>query len=96
MNTEDRIIGVVRNGELTELGSELSPELPFKLTRAPIQAGHGPEAQAIDLRPYEGHVIMVTGERDEGWVRSARIIDEAGPLLTVIILKIYEGHEVTF
>lgn len=45
----------------------------------------------LDLSKYEGRAIMVRGSLPEynGWLYEAQIIDEASPILTAVVNKIF-------
>ncbi len=83
-------MGIVQDGEFYCLtpGSEIS--IPAKLTGMPMYAASLPESQEFDLTIYEGQVIMVNGYNGGGWIYSAEIIDQAGPILTAVVLEVYE------
>lgn len=97
MNDDMSYVGIVKkNGELTILNPAMPPGFTFRLTESPMQAGHGPEVREIDLSAYAGRAIMVSGNLSGGWIWSAHIVDEAGPMLSAVVLKVFGAQEITF
>jgi hypothetical protein len=43
----------------------------------------------LDISPYEGNAIVVRGYDSGGWIYSAEVIDEAGPILTAVVLRVF-------
>lgn len=87
-----RFIGVVEMGEFLILDPPRPIGGTVSLTRIPMQAAQSPESDEIDLAGYEGRSIMVCGHEDSGWIYSAKIIDQAGPILTAVVEKVF-GQE---
>jgi hypothetical protein len=48
-----------------------------------------PETAELDLSVYEGKAIMVHGHDGGGWIYSAMVIDQAGPILTAVVRKVF-------
>ena len=48
-----------------------------------------PERAELDLTEYEGQAIMVRGLNAGGWVYSAAVIDQAGPILTAVVQQVF-------
>lgn len=49
-----------------------------------------PESAELDLTPYEGKAVMVSGrDGGAGWVYSAQVVDEAGPILTAVVYQVF-------
>ncbi len=87
-----RFIGVVKGGEFVILDPPSPAGRTARLTRIPIQAARSPESDEIDLVGYEGRTIMVCGQEDGGWIYSAKIVDQAGPIVTALVEKVF-GQE---
>lgn len=66
-----------------------------RLTRIPIQAAQLPESDEIDLAGYEGRSIMVCGREESGWIYSAKVVDQAGPIITALVEKVFGHGETT-
>jgi hypothetical protein len=84
-----RFIGVVETGEFLIFDPPNVAGKTARLTRIPIQASWPPESDEIDLAGYEGRAIMVCGREDSGWIYSAKIVDQAGPIITAIVRKVF-------
>ncbi len=88
----DQFLGIVENGNFRILSP--TPSLgSARLTGIPMQAAVSPEFEELDLTAYEGCAIMVCGHDGGGWIYSARIVDRAGPILTAVVLKLFERVE---
>lgn len=61
-----------------------------RLTTLPRQTNQPPQLHELDLSEHEGQTLMVKGEEGGEWLWSAEIIDEAGPILTAIVQKLYQ------
>jgi hypothetical protein len=80
---------MVKEEKLTILLPESEAGNIARLTEMPMQAAIPPEAQEISVRKHEGKVIMVKGSIDGGWIYSAEVIDLAGPILSALVLKVF-------
>ena len=87
-----RFIGVVKGGEFLVLDPPGTAGGTARLTRIPIQAAQPPESDEIDLAAYEGRAIMVCGREDSGWIYSAKVVDQAAPIITALVEKVF-GQE---
>ena len=87
---DENFLGIIQDGEfyILTLGTEIT--IPTRVTGMPMYAASLPESQEFDLTIYEGQVIMVNGYDGGGWIYSAEIIDQAGPILTEVVLEVYE------
>jgi hypothetical protein len=86
----DLIIGIVRGGEFHPLESRQSLLGPVKLTSIRMMEARSPESGELRLEDYEGSVIMVwTKGSGGGWLYDARIVDQAGPILTAVALRVF-------
>jgi len=92
MNGNDQFLGIVQNGEF----QLLEPYRPLggsvRLTGISMQESVPPESAELDLTEYEGKAIMVSGHDGGGWIYSAVVIDQAGPILTAVVQKVF-GRE---
>lgn len=61
----------------------------FRLTSVRIREAVSPESREINLTEYEGEAIMIQGLENEEWIYSAELIDEAGPILTLLVQKLF-------
>jgi len=89
VNSDATLLGVVEQGRFRLLEpAPVSPVELFDLTTMEMQVSVPPEMHQIDLTPYEGKAIMVQGHAGGGWIYSAAVIDEAGPILTALVLRV--------
>lgn len=89
MNGNEQFLGLVQVGEFHILAPYRSPGGSARLTRIFRQEARPPQSGELDLTEYEGKVIMVSGHLDSGWIYSATVIDQAGPILTVVVLEVF-------
>ncbi len=90
----DTFLGLVQDSRFTVLVPEAAHCCSVRLTRLEQPAIMESEAVAtheLDLSKYEGRAIMVRGSLPEykGWLYEAQIIDEASPILTAVVNKIF-------
>lgn len=85
MNSQETdIVGVVQDGRFQPLQPNVSEIGLIKLTSITMSAAQSPESAVLDLAPYEGGVIMVRGHHSDGWIYSAQVIEQAGPILAAV------------
>jgi hypothetical protein len=92
MNGNDQFLGIVQNGVFELLAPRRAPGGSVRLTSIPMQAAVSPESAELNLRVYDGKAIMVSGHDGGGWIYSAAVIDQAGPILTAVVQKVF-GQE---
>lgn len=91
-------LGIVQNDQFKLLRSEhasLSEPTSgdsFRLTSIARQAAESPESGEIDLVKYGGSAIMVRGIDGEGWIYSAVVVDQAGPILTAVVQQVFSAR----
>ena len=84
----NELIGIVQNGRFLPLtGVTIGAQV--QLTTIQRQEARSPDSSLLDLRPYEGQAIMVSGYLDSGWLYSAGVKDRAGPILTAVVKKVF-------
>jgi len=89
MNGNDQFLGVVQDGAFELLSPYHAPGGSARLTAIPMQAAVPPETAELDLSAYEGQASMVRGHDGGGWIYSAVVIDQAGPILTAVVLEAF-------
>jgi hypothetical protein len=91
MNGRDQVLGIVENRrfKLLEPSGLLGDVL--RLTSIQRQEARPPESGEPNLAEYEGKAIMVTGYIDSSWIYGAAVIDQAGPILTAVVQKVFGG-----
>lgn len=60
------------------------------MTRAAMQEAISPEAKEIDLAEYEGNALMVRGYDSGGWIYSAQIVEQGGPILSAVVHRVFD------
>ena len=83
------LIGMVQDGAFSILAPAELAGISVRLTGIAMQEARSPESQEVDLTPYEGRAIMVRGQSSGGWLYSAEVIDEGGPLLTALVERAF-------
>lgn len=89
MNENNQFLGIVKNGQLRLLQPENLAGTSVRLTRIQMQEAQTPESAELDLTEYEGRAIMVRGHEGGKWIFSAEVIDQVGPILTVLVQKLF-------
>lgn len=85
---DSMILGIVKGGKFQPVWPEKSILDSVRLTKIQMQEARSPESGEIDLSKYEGQAVMVDGNGGGGgWVYDARIVDAAGPILTVLVME---------
>ena len=84
------IIGIVKDGEFLPLESRQGFPGSVRLTSIKMMEARSPESGELTLEDYEGSVIMVWRQGSGGgWLYDARVVDQAGPILTALALRIF-------
>jgi hypothetical protein len=83
------LIGIVEDGAFWILEPAAFAGTSVRLTGIAMQEARSPESKELDLAPYEGCAIMVRGHNGGGWIYSAEVIDQGGPLLTALVRHAY-------
>ena len=94
MNGQDHILGIVQGGQFQVLSPSGLAGHTLRLTRMGVQVSAAPESEEIDLSSYEGKALMVQGEESSDWLYSAEVIDEAGPILTALVRRMFDVENV--
>ena len=89
MNGDNQFLCMVKDGKIIVLYPESEAGNVVRLTKMPLQAALPPEAQEISVKKHEGKAIMVEGRYSGGWIYSTEMIDLAGPILSALVLKVF-------
>lgn len=89
MSGSDQLFGIVKDGEFRPLAPRSVLGAPVRLTQIQMQAALSPESGELDLTEYEGQAIMVSGHGSSGWIYSAVVVDQAGPILTAVVQQVF-------
>lgn len=86
----DGFLGVVKNGKFHSFSPMGVFDDPLTLTNVGMVEARPPEAGILSLSRYEGCAIMVQGRGGGKWIYRARIVDNAGPIVTAIVQHIFK------
>lgn len=89
MSNESQFLGIVQDEKFWPLTSTPGPAGYTQLTTIQMQASVPPESGRIELTEYECKAIMVQGHGGGDWIYSAEVIDEAGPILTAVVGRVF-------
>ncbi|MCM1565350.1 MAG: hypothetical protein NC238_05275 [Dehalobacter sp.] len=89
INENNQFLGIVKNGQLQLLQPENLAGNSVRLTRIQMQEAQTPESVELDLTEYEGKAIMIRGQEGGEWIFSSEVIDQAGPILTAVVKKLF-------
>jgi len=89
----EEMLGIVRDGQFYPVGVEGELVLPQRLTGIRMQEAIAPEAGELNLSRYEGRAIMIEGHGGGGWIYSAQVVDEAGPILTAVVKEVFDDED---
>jgi hypothetical protein len=90
MSGNSQFLGVVQNSEFQQLMPQPGPGDAARFTSIKPQEARPPESGKLDLSKHEGEAVMIRGQDQGGWIYSAEVVDEAGPILTVVVRKVFE------
>lgn len=89
MNGENQFLGSVQNGQFHQFALPPASGGLVRLTSIHRQEAMTPESGELDLTTYEGRAIMVRGYGEGGWVFEAKVVDQAGPILTEVVRRVF-------
>ena len=90
MNNDRQFLGIVKSNRLHILVPKSESEEPANLTPESMNVGYVPKP--MDLSAYDGKAIAVRGYGGSGWIYSVKIIDQAEPIVTALLAKVF-GQE---
>lgn len=88
MNGEDQFLGTVEKGQFHPIVRSTLGKLA-RLTSIHRQEARTPESGELDLVAYEGRAIMVQGYHEGEWIFEAKVVDQAGPILTQVVQQVF-------
>ncbi|MDA2213845.1 hypothetical protein [Bacillus cereus group sp. MYBK195-1] len=83
---EGNFLGIVQNGKFKIVDPQTSDSY-IKLTEDSMSVGR--PIIELKLVEYEGKAILVNGDNHGDWIYQVKIIEHAGPILTIITKKIF-------
>ena len=90
----EQIFGMVRNGGFYVFAPQHLEGKTVKLTTVAMDDSLPPENNEIDLSMYKEKIIEVNGIDSGDWIYSARVVEEAGPVLADFLKKVFLKDEV--
>jgi hypothetical protein len=94
MSGNEQFFGMVKNGEFYVFAPQQLEGTTVKLTRNMMEDSTNPESGIIDLKDFEGKIIEVSGYDGGKWLYSANVDEEAGPVLSNFLKKVFLKDEV--
>lgn len=94
MNGNEQFFGMVRGKEFYVFAPQHLGGSTVNLTTAQAHEAVPPESRKIDLSPYEGKIIEVSGRDSGNWIYSAKVVEEAGPVLSDFLKNVFLKEEV--
>ena len=89
MSGNDQFLGIVQLGHFQTLKPDSTAGGSRRLTGISMQAAQSPESAELDLAEYEGRAILVRGHDGGDWIYSTEVIDQAGPILTAVVQRVF-------
>jgi len=89
MNGFEQFFGMVRNKKFCIFAPPHREGNLVRLTGIDVQESRPPESAEIDISEYEGKIIEVNGIDNGDWLYSARVVEEAGPVLSDFLKKVF-------
>jgi len=86
---EGQFIGTVEKGKFIMLVPRPAFPVVVRLTGISMQEARPAESAEVDLVPYEGKVIFISGHDGGSWIYQADILDSGGPLLKALVQKAF-------
>jgi hypothetical protein len=86
----DWFLGIVENERFVHVASDAHAVGSYRLTQSDRNAAP-PEVGELALGSYEGSAVMVRGIVGNGWIYSATVVEQAGPILTVLVARLRES-----
>lgn len=93
MDRNEQFFGIVRNGQFNVFAPQHLKGNTIRLTAMGMQESQTPASESLDLSKYEGKIIEVSGRDSGGWIYSARVVEEAGPVLSDFLKKVFLAGE---
>lgn len=89
MEKNVQFFGIVKNGRLKIFAPQHLEGKYMRLTVVREQEAKSPGSGEIDLSNYEDKIIEASGQESGEWIYSAAIVEEAGPVLSDFLRKVF-------
>lgn len=93
MSESEQFFGIVRKGEFYVFAPQHLEGTTVKLT-CNNEESDSSESGIIDLSKFEGKIIEVNGCDSGKWIYSAKVEEEAGPVLSDFLKRVFLKEEV--
>lgn len=93
MNKDIQFFGIVKNKQFKIFAPQELEGKVVTLTTIKTSGSKSPEAGEIDLSQFENKIIEVSGNENSGWIYSAEVVEEAGPVLSDFLRKVFCKEE---
>lgn len=94
MSDSEQFFGIVRKGEFYVFAPQHLEGTTVKLTCRNNDEPDSSESGIIDLSKFEGKIIEVSGCDSGKWIYSAKVEEEAGPVLSDFLKKVFLKEEI--
>jgi N-acetylmuramoyl-L-alanine amidase len=94
MSGNEQFFGMVRNGEFYVFAPQHLEGATVKLTTTWIEEPDSTESGVIDLAEFEGKIIEVSGRDSGKWIYAAKVVEEAGPVLSDFLKRVFLKDEI--
>jgi hypothetical protein len=81
------VLGIVANAQFISAETRK----PIEVSEAQMQEAVDPRAKLVDLSKYEGKVILIRCQTNDGsllW--GSNVVSTAGPILTALFKKVFD------
>lgn len=92
MSSIAQFLGIVERGKLQQMMPRARTGARRFTSIAPQEA-RSPESGELSLGQYEHQAIMIEGVKQGVWLYSAQVTDSAGPILTAVVRKVFQGKK---
>lgn len=89
MRKNVQFFGIVRGGKFKIFAPQHLEGDIVRLTTIQKQESKSPQSGKLDLSQYEEKIIEVSGQESGGWIFSAEVVEEAGPVLSDFLRKVF-------
>ena len=86
---DGHFLATVEQGKLNMIVPHRPLNIPIRLTRIQMQEARPADSAEIDLKQYEGKVILINGYDGGDWIYNASVTDSGGPLMTLLVKKVF-------
>lgn len=82
-------LGIAKAGRIKILHAEDGQTGRVRVTSLALQSAQAPETAEVDLVNCDGFALLVRGIRNGDWIYSARIVEQAGQIVGLLVQKAF-------